>query len=150
MATARAAAARMDLANLEFRVLDAATLAGDPLYREAFDYVTAFDAIHDQSRPREVLASIRWMLAPGGLFSMVDIAAHSRVADNLDHPMGPFLYAVSLMHCTPVGLVDGGEGLGMMWGREKAEAMLTAAGFEQVDVEPVPEDAFNLYFLCRI
>ena len=38
----------------------------------------------------------------------------------------------------------------MMWGREKAEAMLTEAGFSQVAVEAFPEDAFNLHFLCRI
>lgn len=37
----------------------------------------------------------------------------------MTHSMGAFLYTVSLMHCMPVGLVDGGAGLGMMWGREK-------------------------------
>ena len=88
------------------------------------------------------------MLAPDGIFSMVDIAAHSRVADNLDHPMGPFLYSVSLMHCMPVGLVDGGTGLGMMWGREKAVHMLKQAGFKKIQVLEIPDDPFNLHYLC--
>lgn len=79
---------------------------------------------------------------------MVDIAARTNLADNLDHPMGPFLYTVSLMHCMPVGLVDGGPGLGMMWGREKALALLKEAGFENVQVDKIPEDPFNLHFLC--
>ncbi len=65
------------------------------------------------------------------------------------HPMGPFLYTVSLMHCMPVGRVDGGTGLGMMWGREKAVEMLSAAGFSEVQVAPVAEDPFNDHFLCR-
>jgi hypothetical protein len=57
------------------------------------------------------------------------------------------LYTVSLMHCMPVGLVDGGSGLGMMWGREKAVEMLKAAGFKNVQVQEIPEDPFNLHFL---
>jgi len=54
---------------------------------------------------------------------------------------------VSLMHCMPVGLVDGGPGLGMMWGREKAVEMLKKAGFKQVQVLEMPEDPFNLHYL---
>jgi SAM-dependent methyltransferase len=146
---ARAVATREGLANLRFLQCDAAAPASDPDMQEAFDYITAFDAIHDQTRPQAALRSVRAMLAPEGLFSMVDIAAHTRLAENLDHPMGPFLYAVSLMHCMPVGLVDGGTGLGMMWGREKAVAMLEAAGFTDIRVEPIPGDSFNLHFACR-
>jgi hypothetical protein len=49
-----------------------------------------------------------------------------------------------------VGLVDGGSGLGMMWGREKAVEMLKEAGFENVQVHPIPEDPFNLHYLsCK-
>jgi len=89
------------------------------------------------------------MLKPGGYFSMVDIAARSDLLENLEHPLGPFLYTVSLMHCMPVGRVDGGAGLGMMWGREKATQMLSDAGFSDIQVTPVPEDPFNDHFLCR-
>jgi len=56
---------------------------------------------------------------------------------------------VCLMHCVPVGLVDGGSGLGMMWGREAAVEMLSGAGFSDIQVTPVPEDPFNDHFLCR-
>ena len=145
--TARSEASRQQLDNLAFIELDAATLKNAPEFKAAFDYVTAFDSVHDQTRPLEVLQGIHHILAPGGLFSMVDIAARSNLADNLDHPMGPFLYTVSLMHCMPVGLVDGGPGLGMMWGREKAVALLEEAGFKKVQVNEIPEDPFNLHFL---
>jgi 2-polyprenyl-3-methyl-5-hydroxy-6-metoxy-1,4-benzoquinol methylase len=143
----RSQAARQRLANLDFVTMDAAILKDNTDLKDSFDYVTAFDAVHDQTRPLEVLQGIHHSLAPGGIFSMVDIAARTNLADNLDHPMGPFLYTVSLMHCMPVGLVDGGSGLGMMWGREKAVEMLKAAGFKNVQVQEIPEDPFNLHFL---
>ena len=149
IAKARLKTQRQQLSNLEFRVLDAAVLKDNFELRESFDYVTAFDAIHDQTRPREVLQGIYQILAPDGLFSMIDIAAHSDLAGNLDHPMGAFLYTVSLMHCMPVGLVDGGTGLGMMWGREKALEMLQESGFQKIRVLEMPDDPFNLHFFCQ-
>jgi SAM-dependent methyltransferase len=145
----RSQAAKQQLANLDFVTMDAAILKDNPDLKDSFDYVTAFDAVHDQTRPLEVLQGIHHSLAPGGVFSMVDITAQSNLADNLDHPMGPFLYTVSLMHCMPVGLVDGGHGLGMMWGREKAVELLKGAGFKNVQAQEIPEDPFNLHYFCR-
>jgi 2-polyprenyl-3-methyl-5-hydroxy-6-metoxy-1,4-benzoquinol methylase len=144
----RSEAARQQLANLDLISMDAAVLKDNPEFKNSFEYITAFDAVHDQTRPLEVLQGIHHSLAPGGVFSMVDIAAQSNLADNLDHPMGTFLYTVSLMHCMPVGLVDGGPGLGMMWGREKAVEILHEAGFENVQVQEIPEDPFNLHYCC--
>ncbi|MGD9331018.1 MAG: class I SAM-dependent methyltransferase [Desulfobacterales bacterium] len=146
---ARTAAETKGLNNVTFMHQDAAALAATSDLAGAFDYVTAFDAIHDQTQPLAALRGVHTLLKPGGAFSMVDIAAGSRLADNQDHPMGPFLYTVSLMHCMPVGLVNGGTGLGMMWGREKAVEMLAAAGFVSVEVTEIPQDAFNLHFFCR-
>lgn len=146
---ARSEAKKQSIPNLKFVQTDAATLENDRSLKEAFDYVTAFDAIHDQTRPLQALKGVYSLLKPDGIFSMVDIAAESNLADNLDHPMGPFLYTVSLMHCMPVGLIDGGSGLGMMWGREKAIEMLGKAGFQRIEVVPIPDDPFNFHFLCR-
>ena len=147
--TARQEAQAGGLKNAEFRVRDAALAETDDALRASFDYITAFDAIHDQTAPLAALRSAWHMLAPGGVFSMIDIASRTEHADNADHPMGPFLYTVSLMHCMAVGLVNGGTGLGMMWGREKAEEMLREAGFEDVQVLEIPDDPFNLHYFCR-
>ena len=146
--TARSEAKKLGLDNLKFITRDAAALAISHEFDNFFDYITAFDAIHDQTRPLEVLRGIYASLKAGALFSMVDIGAASNVTDNRDHPMGPFLYTVSLMHCMPVGLVDGGTGLGMMWGREKAIEMLQKSGFDQIQVLDIPDDPFNLHYLC--
>jgi ubiquinone/menaquinone biosynthesis C-methylase UbiE len=146
---ARSEASSKGLGNVSFLNLDAAFLNERRDLLGSFDYVTAFDAIHDQTRPLDALINVHALLRRGGLFSMVDIAAGSSLSDNRDHPMGPFLYTVSLMHCMPVGLVDRGAGLGMMWGREAAVAMLHQAGFGSVQVLDIPDDPFNLHFLCE-
>ena len=147
--SATVSARQQGFENLIFLNLDAAALPATGDLTKSFDYVTAFDAIHDQSRPMEALKGIYTILKPGGLFSMIDIAASSHLLDNRNHPMGTFLYTVSLMYCMPIGLINGGTGLGMMWGRQKAVAMLEAVGFEKVQVLEIPADPFNLHFFCR-
>ena len=146
---ARAEVERQGLANIRFERRDAAELRHPNDLSGRFDYITAFDAIHDQTRPLEALQGVVELLKEDGAFSMIDIAAATDIQGNRDHPMGPFLYTVSLMHCLPVGLVDGGAGLGMMWGRQMAEEMLARAGFGRVTVAPIPDDPFNLHFFCK-
>jgi len=146
---ARTEACRLGLKNVTYLKSDASTLKDNLDLAESYDYVTAFDAIHDQTRPSDALEGVYAILKEGGLFSMIDIAAGSHLSDNKDHPMGPFLYTVSLMHCMPVGLAEGGAGLGMMWGRQKAVKMLNKAGFNKVEVLEIPDDPFNLHFQGR-
>jgi hypothetical protein len=63
--------------------------------------------------------------------------------------MGPLLYTVSCMHCMTVSLAQGGDGLGAMWGEEKACEMLAEAGFQSVQVERLAHDIQNSYFIIR-
>jgi 2-polyprenyl-3-methyl-5-hydroxy-6-metoxy-1,4-benzoquinol methylase len=142
---AQAQTARAGLTNARFLVQDAASFAAP----SAFDFVTAFDAIHDQAAPRRVLRGIREALRPGGIFLMFDIAVSSHLERNLDNPLAPFLYTVSTMHCTTVSLAQGGEGLGACWGEGKARELLAEAGFRLVEVSRVEGDPFNAYYICR-
>jgi SAM-dependent methyltransferase len=144
IATARAGAERLGLANARFETRDVTQLD----HENAFDLVTAFDAIHDQGFPAQVLRGIARALRPGGAFLMVDIAAASSVAGNLDHPLGPFLYTVSCMHCMTVSLAQGGVGLGTMWGEELARQLLAEAGFSKVEVTRIESDPINAYFVA--
>ena len=64
--------------------------------------------------------------------------------------MGPFLYTVSMMHCMPVGLHNHGAGLGMMWGREQALAMLKKTGFSTVVTLEMDHDPFNVHYFCKV
>jgi hypothetical protein len=122
------------------------------------------------------VAGICQLLKPDGVFSMVDIKCSSHLQGNMG--MGavlfstrflsrklvasgltvrwgmvavyaPFLYTISLLHCLPVGKYEGGAGLGAMWGKEGAQAMLAEAGFGSVQLVSPPEDHFNVEYRCR-
>ena len=113
-----------------------------------FDVITAFDAVHDQRSPQEVLRRVRAALAPGGVFVMVDAKFSSHLAANVGNPLAALCYAISLLYCTPVGLGGGGAGLGAMWGTELARQMLAQAGFSQVQMLDSPRPQ-NCIFVCR-
>lgn len=144
IAMARAEAETMGLANARFEVADAAGLAAGP-----FDFITTFDAVHDQARPADMVAGIARSLKEDGVWLCVDIAGSSHLESDLGLPMAPFFYATSTLHCMTVSLAYDGEGLGAMWGEERALALFADAGFGEVDVRKVPGDAFNNYYICR-
>jgi 2-polyprenyl-3-methyl-5-hydroxy-6-metoxy-1,4-benzoquinol methylase len=145
IARARAAAQEHGTTNVRFEVKDVAALDEENRY----DLITTFDAIHDQSKPAKVLERIAAALRDDGVYLMQDIAGSSHLHNNLDHPLGPFMYTVSTMHCMTVSLAQGGAGLGTMWGEEKAKEMLREAGFGEVTVERLPHDISNSYFVAR-
>jgi 2-polyprenyl-3-methyl-5-hydroxy-6-metoxy-1,4-benzoquinol methylase len=145
IAAGKAEAKELGLSNAQFEVKDAATLDDT----ERFDFITVFDAIHDQAQPRKVLANIARALKPDGTLLMVDIQASSNVEENMEHPLGPMLYGVSTMHCMTVSLALNGEGLGTVWGEQKARELLTEAGFNKIEIEHVEGDIFNSYYICR-
>ena len=80
---------------------------------------------------------------------MVDIKASSHLHENHDHPIGVAFYTISCMHCMTVSLSDGGEGLGTMWGEQKARELLAEAGFGRVDATEIEGDIQNLYYRAR-
>jgi 2-polyprenyl-3-methyl-5-hydroxy-6-metoxy-1,4-benzoquinol methylase len=145
IASARDNAGRQQLKNIRFEKRDVAQLGE----REQYDLITAFDAIHDQAKPDVVLREIASALRPGGVFLMQDILASSRLENNLDNPMAPFLYTISTMHCMSVSLAAEGAGLGTCWGRELAEKMLREAGLRDMTVEKLPHDDMNYYYIAR-
>ena len=148
IAGARREASQAGLENVEFVVADLSGFdeTADP---ESFDFITTFDAVHDQSKPLNVLKGIHRALAPDGVYLMQDIKGSSHVAGNLDHPIGTFLYAVSCLHCMTVSLAQGGEGLGAMWGEEKTREYLARAGFSSVTKHELAHDIQNNWYVVR-
>lgn len=141
---ARERAAAEGLSNLRFNVRDAADIGETATY----DLITSFDSIHDQAKPAAMLNGIAEALRPEGTYLIQDIAGSSHVEKNLDHPVGPFVYTISMMHCMTVSLAYDGEGLGAMWGEEKAVEMLNAAGFSNVAVHHLDHDFMNTYYVA--
>jgi SAM-dependent methyltransferase len=132
------------LANAEFRLADAAELVTEHPY----DLITAFDSVHDQRSPGQVLRRVHDALDPDGVFLLVDGNFSSRLERNLDNPYAALSYSISLLFCVPTSRADGGGGLGAVWGRELATEMLTAAGFTDVRVEDSPRPQTCIY-VCR-
>ncbi|MCH9656370.1 MAG: methyltransferase domain-containing protein [Planctomycetes bacterium] len=140
---AKQTAAQRGISNVSFEVQDVSQMNAP----ESFDFITAFDVIHDQANPAQVLSEVNAALRMGGTFLMQDIAASSNVEQNITNPLGPMFYTISTMHCMTVSLAQGGAGLGTCWGKELACQMLGDAGFQEVDVQELPHDIMNYFYV---
>ena len=145
IAVARNEAASFGLTNVFFEVVDATRIEDVARY----DLITTFDAVHDQADPAAVLAGIRQALKPTGTYLMQDICASSHLEKNMAHPIAPFLYTISTMHCMTVSLAADGAGLGTCWGEETALEMLDTAGFPTVEVKRLPHDIQNNFYIAQ-
>jgi 2-polyprenyl-3-methyl-5-hydroxy-6-metoxy-1,4-benzoquinol methylase len=145
---ARNEAYEQGLENVQFFARDLTDFDQDEAV-EQYDLITTFDAVHDQARPLNVLKGIYNALKDDGVYLMQDIHGHSEVHENLEHPIAPLLYALSTNHCMTVSLAQGGEGLGTLWGQEKARELLNAAGFKQIDIHQLEHDFQNDYYVIR-
>jgi 2-polyprenyl-3-methyl-5-hydroxy-6-metoxy-1,4-benzoquinol methylase len=141
-------ASGLGLSNVSFLAKDVTDLDQENI-DEKFDLITTFDAIHDQAKPLKVLIGINKALKDDGVYLMQDIHGSSEVYNNLQHPVGPLLYALSTTHCMTVSLAQGGDGLGTMWGREKAVELLNAAGFTRIRIEQLEHDFQNDYYIIN-
>ena len=144
--SARHEAKEWNLTNAKFEIKDATRINE----QEKYDLITAFDTIHDQAQPTKVLKEIYNALRKGGVFLMQDIAASSHVHENMNNPLAPTLYTFSTMHCMTVSLAYNGEGLGTVWGKQKAEQKLGEAGFSHpIEVKQIEGDILNYYYIAR-
>lgn len=141
-------AMKKNLLNTEFIVHDLSNF-DETANPEAYDFITAFDAIHDQAKPLNVLKGVHRALKSDGYFLMQDIRGSSHMYDNIGHPLGSFLYTISTMHCMTVSLAQGGEGLGAMWGEEKAREYLQSAGFHSIETKQLTHDIQNNWYVIR-
>jgi 2-polyprenyl-3-methyl-5-hydroxy-6-metoxy-1,4-benzoquinol methylase len=146
IAYAREEASRAGLNNINFAAVDLSDF-DQTAERESFDFITTFDAIHDQAKPLNVLKGIYRALKPDGVYLMQDISGTSHVHKDIEHPIGTFLYTISCMHCMTVSLAQGGEGLGAMWGEEKTREYLQKAGFQSITTHRLAHDIQNNWYV---
>ncbi len=121
----------------------------DPLPQSAYDAVFILEALHDMSQPVAALSSARDMLADGGVCIVMD----EKVSDEFTAPgdeVERFMFAASVLHCLPVGLVDQpSAGTGTMLRRSIIERYATEAGFATITDLEVEHDFFRLYRLDK-
>ena len=139
-------ATKKGLSNVDFQIRDVTDFDQQDSQRR-YDFITTFDAVHDQAKPLNVLKGINRALTEDGFYLMQDIHGSSEVQNNMDHPVGPLLYTLSTTHCMTVSLAQGGDGLGTMWGQEKAQELLTEAGFTDIVIHQLEHDFQNDYYV---
>ncbi len=94
--TARGEASRKDLGNIEFITWNLGDFdsTAEP---EVFDFITTFDAIHDQAKPFNVLKGIQRALKSDGLYLMQDIRGSSTGRARSPDAMSPAFITAKLL-----------------------------------------------------
>lgn len=146
IATAFSTAAESGLKNVEFIIKDLSDFH-QTAPEAKYDFITTFDAIHDQGQPLNVLKGIYRALKAEGIYLMQDISGTSHLEEDIKHPIGTFLYTISCMHCMTVSLAQDGEGLGAMWGEETTKEYLRNAGFTTVKTNKLSHDIQNNWYV---
>jgi 2-polyprenyl-3-methyl-5-hydroxy-6-metoxy-1,4-benzoquinol methylase len=145
---ARAEASRRGLRNIDFISKNLSNF-DEIAQPESYDFITTFDAIHDQAKPLNVLKGIHRTLKYDGIYLMQDISGTSHMDKDIEHPIGTLLYTISCMHCMTVSLAQQGEGLGAMWGEEKTRQYLQKAGFSSIETNRLSHDIQNNWYVIR-
>jgi SAM-dependent methyltransferase len=113
----------------------------------SYQLVSVFEAIHDLSRPVEVLSAMRGLAADDGAVLVVD----EKVADEFTAPgdeVERLMYTYSVLCCLPVGLSESPSvGTGTVMRTDTLRRYAQEAGFADVEVLPVEHDVFRFYRL---
>jgi 2-polyprenyl-3-methyl-5-hydroxy-6-metoxy-1,4-benzoquinol methylase len=121
--------------------------AADAEFADRFDLVTIFEALHDMSRPVDVLRTVRGMLAEGGSVLIAD----ERTEDSFRAPSSDrerLFYGFSILTCLPSAMVGpDAAGTGTVMRTETLRRYATEAGFARADVLPIEHDFWRFYLL---
>jgi 2-polyprenyl-3-methyl-5-hydroxy-6-metoxy-1,4-benzoquinol methylase len=148
IAHAKAETSQLGLQNVEFIIKDLSDFH-ETAPVEQYDFITTFDAVHDQGKPLNVLKGIHLALKQNGIYLMQDISGTSHLEEDINHPIGPFLYTISCMHCMTVSLAQNGDGLGAMWGEALTKEYLKRAGFSSIETNKLKHDIQNNWYVVK-
>ena len=131
---------------MTFAVRDAA----DPAAAGQYDLAVIIEAVHDLSRPVEVLAAVRQMLRPGG----VALIADEKTEDAFTAPAGEserMYYGFSLFTCLPAAMTERPTAAtGTVMRPDTLRQYATEAGFGAVERLDEPElDMLRFYRLTQ-
>jgi 2-polyprenyl-3-methyl-5-hydroxy-6-metoxy-1,4-benzoquinol methylase len=129
------------------RVTYAAVEASEAGGSDPYDLVTIFEALHDMTRPVEVLRAVREMLGPDGSVLVADERvdeAFTASASEQDR----YVYAVSVIACLPYAMNDPETAAtGAMMRAPTVVRYATEAGFREVEILPIETDSWRFYRL---
>lgn len=147
IAIANKKAAGMGLGNVQFAVQDCCSMPAE--WTDRWDFVFAYDLVHDVPQASTLLEEIRRVLKPGCYTCLVDVNLNTNVEENLNTSGAHMMYAISLFHCLACSLASpGSQGLGAAWGKQKALQMLKEAGFTSITPVEVEIDKRFIQYVC--
>jgi SAM-dependent methyltransferase len=112
-----------------------------------YDFVAAFDCLHDLGNPVSAAAHVRKTLARDGTWMIVEPFAHDRLEENLN-PVGRVFYSASTFICTPASRSqEGAACLGAQAGEGRVREVVTRGGFTRF--RRAAETPFNLVYEAR-
>jgi SAM-dependent methyltransferase len=122
--------------------------AGHPKAAGRYDLAVMIEALHDVSKPVEVLEAMRGMLAPGG----TAIIADEKTADTFTAPADlteRLFYGFSITCCLPAAMTDTpSAGTGTVMRVDTLRKYAEAAGFRTAEVlDDLEHDALRFYRL---
>jgi ubiquinone/menaquinone biosynthesis C-methylase UbiE len=127
---------------VSFEVASASSFSG-----AGYDLAATFDCLHDMGDPLAAARQVRQALKPDGTWLVVEPAAASDVAGNLN-PVGRAYYNFSTLLCVPNALSQpGGYALGAQAGEAAIRQVTTDAGFTRF--RRAAETPFNLVYEVR-
>mmetsp|Transcript_31021 Transcript_31021/g.81226 ORF Transcript_31021/g.81226 Transcript_31021/m.81226 type:complete len:137 (-) Transcript_31021:61-471(-) len=110
-------------------------LVAEAAARGKFDFVMAYDVLHDMTRPEMLCAEVKKALAIGGTWLVVDIKNHGSIAENIRRLRldAAVKYSISMGMCMSSALSEpGGAGLGTLGlTLNLAAKMFADAGFSK-------------------
>lgn len=129
------------------RVTFTVTDASDPAQTAGYDLVTIIEALHDMTRPVEVLRGVREMLAPDGTLLVVD----ELVEDEFTAPASDlerYHYSWSVLSCLPDAMGDPQTAAtGAVMRPSTLRRYATEAGFRDLQILPIEDDYLRFYRL---
>ncbi len=121
--------------------------ASDPALAGQYDLVTAFECVHDMSRPVEALAAMRRLAGDRGTVLIVD----ERVGETFTAAgsgVEGMMYGWSVLHCLPVGMTgESPVGTGTVMRPATLRGYAQEAGFQGIEILPIEHDFFCFYQL---
>jgi 2-polyprenyl-3-methyl-5-hydroxy-6-metoxy-1,4-benzoquinol methylase len=142
------ARANAESAGVDDRVTFETRDAGHPKAAGRYDLAVMIEALHDVSKPVEVLEAMRGMLAPGG----TAIIADEKTADAFTAPADlteRLFYGFSITCCLPAAMTDQpSAGTGTVMRADTLRRYAAAAGFRKAEVlDDLEHDALRFYRL---
>jgi SAM-dependent methyltransferase len=129
---------------VQFHVRDAA----DPQLAGRYDLVTAFECVHDMSRPVDGLKAMRSLAGDDGTVLVVDERVGEEFSTTTENDIDRMMYGWSILHCLPVGKADEPSAeTGTVMRPPVLRRYAEEAGFKGVEILPIENLFFRFYRL---